>query len=127
MVFPFSAIVMDSRGRKWVRFPAYFRLEACCTCNLATDALECRSRPTPNNLTLTQPYDRDLTATQTGTPASLGMAVGFVATGLANGFVELAAAAAVLGFGNGMSAGLIMTLGADLAPKENRGCAKCPH
>jgi MFS family permease len=67
--------------------------------------------------------DHDLAVSQTGTPASLGMAIGFVVTGLANGFVGLAAAAAVLGFGNGMSAGLIMTLGADLAPKENRGCA----
>ena len=58
---------------------------------------------------------------QTGTPASLGMAVGFAATGVAQGFVGLAAGAATLGFGNGMSAGLIMTLGADLAPKEHRG------
>ena len=49
------------------------------------------------------------------------MAVGFAATGVAQGFVGLAAGAATLGFGNGMSAGLIMTLGADLAPKEHRG------
>lgn len=65
--------------------------------------------------------DHDLAGSQTGTPASLGMAIGFVATGFANGFFGLAAAAAILGFGNGMSAGLIMTLGADLAPKQNRG------
>ena len=50
------------------------------------------------------------------------MAIGFFATGLADGFIGLSVAAAVLGWGNGMSAGLIMTLGADLAPKEHRGC-----
>ena len=74
VVFPFSAIVMDSRGRRW-----------------------------------------------TGTPASLGMGLGFLVAGLATGFMGLIAAAAVLGFGNGMSAGLIMTLGADLAPADRRG------
>ena len=36
-------------------------------------------------------------------------------------FAALTGAAAVLGLGNGLSAGLIMTLGADLAPADRRG------
>ena len=50
--------------------------------------------------------DDDVCA-QTGTPASLGMAAGFFVTGLAEGFLALTFAAAVLGFGNGMSAGAL--------------------
>jgi MFS family permease len=57
----------------------------------------------------------------TGTASSVGMGLGFLVVGAAGGYLGLVAAAAVLGWGNGMSAGLIMTLGADLAPADRRG------
>ena len=47
--------------------------------------------------------------------------IGFVTLGLASGGWLLAIAAVVLGVGNGLSAGLLLTLGTDLAPEGNEG------
>ena len=48
-------------------------------------------------------------------------AVGFVMLGLAGDGWMLGAAAVVLGLANGLSAGLLLTLGTDLAPAGNEG------
>ncbi len=48
-------------------------------------------------------------------------AVGFIILGLASGGWLLGVAAVVLGLGNGFSAGLLLTLGTDLAPAGNEG------
>lgn len=54
-------------------------------------------------------------------PAFSLMAAGFVVLGLAASGWMLAAAAIVLGLGNGFSSGLLLTLGTDLAPEGNEG------
>lgn len=49
------------------------------------------------------------------------MAVGFAVLALASSGWIVAAAAIILGVGNGLSAGLLLTLGSDLAPPGNEG------
>jgi MFS family permease len=48
-------------------------------------------------------------------------AIGMLLVPLAGGFAGLALAGAVIGFGNGIGAGTMMTLGADLAPRDTIG------
>jgi MFS family permease len=54
-------------------------------------------------------------------PSFLVMAAGMALLPLADGFWTLLLATAVMGLGNGLGAGTMMTLGADLAPKEAAG------
>ena len=54
-------------------------------------------------------------------PSFLVMAVGMALLPLAGGYVGLLAATVVIGLGNGLGAGTMMTLGADLAPREATG------
>ncbi len=49
------------------------------------------------------------------------LGAGLILLPAADGFYTLVAIAVVLGLGNGFSAGVIMTIGADLAPERNRG------
>jgi len=53
-------------------------------------------------------------------PAMLIMGIGMVLMPLTSGFVTLLLAAMTIGFGNGISSGMNMTLGADHAPVEGR-------
>ena len=53
-------------------------------------------------------------------PSMVILAVGMVLLPLAHSFGTLTAAAVVLGLGNGIGAGLVMTLGADAAPADSR-------
>lgn len=53
-------------------------------------------------------------------PAQLAFAVGFIALPLAPSFAWLMAAVALMAAGNGVSAGINKTLGADLTPSRNR-------
>lgn len=55
-----------------------------------------------------------------GIPAMLVMGIAMVAIPLTGGAVSLGVVAALLGFGNGMSSGILMTLGADVAPAHGR-------
>jgi MFS family permease len=54
-------------------------------------------------------------------PSFLIQAVGMFLIPFTTSFGSLLAAAAVIGFGNGLGSGSMMTLGADLAPKHARG------
>jgi MFS family permease len=54
-------------------------------------------------------------------PAFAIMAVGMAVLPLAGSSTGLMLAAALMGFGNGLSSGAMLTLGADLAPKDARG------
>jgi MFS family permease len=54
-------------------------------------------------------------------PSFLVMAVGMALLPLTGDFLSLLAATSVIGLGNGLGAGTMMTLGADLAPKEAAG------
>jgi MFS family permease len=54
-------------------------------------------------------------------PSFLIQAAGLALVPLTQGFVTLLGVAVLLGFGNGLSAGTMMTLGADLAPREALG------
>ena len=54
-------------------------------------------------------------------PSFLMQAVGMALVPLAGGFVGLAAAAALIGFGNGLSSGTMMTVASDLAPDDAVG------
>lgn len=54
-------------------------------------------------------------------PAFTLMTLGFVVLGLASSGWMLAVAAIILGLGNGISSGLLLTLGTDLAPAGNEG------
>ena len=57
-----------------------------------------------------------------GIPSTLIMGMGFLALGLNTGLLTaLIIATAVIGAGNGLSSGVNLTLGADLAPIECRG------
>ena len=56
-----------------------------------------------------------------GARAPLGFVRSWPTWSSLQSFAALTGAAAVLGLGNGLSAGLIMTLGADLAPADRRG------
>ena len=54
-------------------------------------------------------------------PSFLVMGAGMALLPLAGGFIGLLAATAVMGLGNGLGSGTMMTLGADLAPREATG------
>ena len=56
----------------------------------------------------------------TAIPSTLLLSAGFIALPFTEGVVAVTAAAVVLGIGNGWGTGLIMTLGADLAPAQGR-------
>jgi MFS family permease len=53
-------------------------------------------------------------------PSMLAMGAGLLAMPFTGGFSALLAVALLIGVGNGLGSGLIMTLGADLAPREGR-------
>ncbi|MDT7800778.1 MAG: hypothetical protein QOI78_4211 [Actinomycetota bacterium] len=53
-------------------------------------------------------------------PATLVLGVSFVVMPLAGGAVSLMVAAMVMGFGNGIGSGIVMTLGADVSPRVGR-------
>ncbi|MFC7404585.1 MFS transporter [Georgenia alba] len=55
-----------------------------------------------------------------GIPAMAVMGAAMVVLPLSSGAVGLAVAAGLLGLGNGMSSGILMTLGSDVAPTEGR-------
>ena len=48
------------------------------------------------------------------------MAIGFLVMFFSTNFSSLLAAGVIIGFGNGLSSGLVMTLGGDLAPDDKR-------
>ena len=52
-------------------------------------------------------------------PCILIMSAGLALVPFADGFITLMLAGLVLGFGNGLGSGIMLTLGADLAPEEN--------
>jgi MFS family permease len=54
-------------------------------------------------------------------PSFMLQGVGMALIPLADSFVPLLVAACVIGVGNGLSAGTMMTIGSDLAPKDNIG------
>ena len=54
-------------------------------------------------------------------PSFFLQAVGMFLVPFAGSFMELLAAATLIGFGNGLGSGVMMTLGADLAPEDSRG------
>ncbi len=54
-------------------------------------------------------------------PSFLVQGIGLALIPLTGGFVGLAAVAGLVGFGNGLGSGTMMTLGADLAPADARG------
>ena len=54
-------------------------------------------------------------------PSFLLQGLGVIMIPLAGGFAGMVAAAGVIGFGNGLGSGTMMTLGADLAPPDQRG------
>lgn len=54
-------------------------------------------------------------------PSTLIMGIALFLIPLSAGFVGLLLAALLIGFGNGISSGLIMTLGADFSPNSGRG------
>ncbi|WP_062387668.1 MFS transporter [Demequina iriomotensis] len=56
----------------------------------------------------------------TAIPSSLLLAAGFLLLPLTHGAAQVTAAALVLGVGNGWGSGLVMTLGADVAPRRGR-------
>ncbi|HHW83095.1 MAG TPA: MFS transporter [Actinomycetales bacterium] len=55
-----------------------------------------------------------------GVPAMIGMGVGLLILPFMGSLAGITVAAIVLGLGNGMSSGILMTLGADVAPPEAR-------
>jgi MFS family permease len=54
-------------------------------------------------------------------PSFVVQGVGLALIPLTGGFISLAAVAGLIGFGNGLGSGTMMTLGADLAPVDSRG------
>ncbi|WP_156160575.1 MFS transporter [Demequina soli] len=56
----------------------------------------------------------------TAIPSSLLLAAGFIALPFTHGVAQVTAAALLLGIGNGWGSGLVMTLGADVAPERGR-------
>ncbi|WP_120521221.1 MFS transporter [Arthrobacter celericrescens] len=54
-------------------------------------------------------------------PSTVIMGVSLFLIPLSGGFVGLGFAAMLIGFGNGISSGLVMTLGADFSPERGRG------
>ena len=57
----------------------------------------------------------------TAVPSSILFAVSLATISLVQGFYSLMAAAVLAGFANGLSTGIVMTLGTDLAPENRRG------
>ena len=53
-------------------------------------------------------------------PSMLVLGLGFVLLPLTSGATTIALVAAMMGLGNGISAGIVMTLGADVSPAEAR-------
>lgn len=53
-------------------------------------------------------------------PSILLQSVGFLCLPITTGFATMTAAASLIGFGNGLSSGTMMTLGADLSPDDQR-------
>ena len=53
-------------------------------------------------------------------PAMIVLGLGFVLLPLTDGAISVGVVAAIMGLGNGISAGIVMTLGADASPKEAR-------
>lgn len=53
-------------------------------------------------------------------PSLLLQGIGLIIVPLSTGFASLVGAVSLIGFGNGISAGTMLTLGADLAPPEQR-------
>ena len=53
-------------------------------------------------------------------PAMIVLGAGFALLPLAQSMVGIAAVAGLMGLGNGISAGIVMTLGADAAPEDDR-------
>ena len=51
-------------------------------------------------------------------PAMIVLGLGFVLLPLTDGPVSVGVVAAIMGLGNGISAGIVMTLGADASPSE---------
>jgi MFS family permease len=56
-----------------------------------------------------------------GVPSLLAYAAGYSLLPLTQGYYSLLAVALILGFANGLSTGLLLTVGADLAPPAHRG------
>ncbi|MDQ1596374.1 MAG: hypothetical protein QOH40_2930 [Arthrobacter pascens] len=54
-------------------------------------------------------------------PSTLIMGTALLLIPLTGGFIGLLLAALLIGFGNGISSGLVMTLGADFSPDQGRG------
>lgn len=54
-------------------------------------------------------------------PSFFLQAVGMFLVPFTGSFMELLTAATLIGFGNGLGSGVMMTLGADLAPEDSRG------
>jgi MFS family permease len=54
-------------------------------------------------------------------PSFLVQGIGLFLIPLTGGFISLAVVASLIGFGNGLGSGSMMTLGADLAPADSRG------
>jgi MFS family permease len=54
-------------------------------------------------------------------PSFLVQGIGLALIPLTTGFSALAGVAGLIGFGNGLGSGTMMTLGADLSPKKFRG------
>ncbi|MFC1996714.1 MFS transporter [Chloroflexota bacterium] len=54
-------------------------------------------------------------------PSFLVQGIGLALIPLTGGFIGLAVVAGIIGFGNGLGSGTMMTLGADLAPADARG------
>jgi MFS family permease len=54
-------------------------------------------------------------------PSFLVQGIGLALIPLTSGFLGLAAVGGLIGFGNGLGSGTMMTLGADLAPAAARG------
>ena len=57
----------------------------------------------------------------TAVPCLLFMSAGLFLVPLTNGFLGLTLAGLLIGFGNGMGSGIVMTLGADFSPTIGRG------
>ncbi|HWL42051.1 MAG TPA: MFS transporter [Ilumatobacter sp.] len=53
-------------------------------------------------------------------PCMVLLAAGFLAVPLTSSFAGLAVAGTLMGLGNGLGSGIVMTLGADFAPREGR-------
>ena len=57
----------------------------------------------------------------TGGPSLLILAAGLALLPMTDGFTSMLAVGVLLGLGNGLSSGLVITMGADIAPKDSPG------